>query len=114
MKRAKENNLFQFLKDFDLTSQAADFVKEHINFNINFQMPQRNLVGLGKVIGRVISLNQVLDITNNGFRKDLAEGGIAMLQQEISGLLAVFSFKNNEQLIDDYEENSSWLNFITA
>lgn len=114
MKRAKENNLFQFLKDFDLTSQAADFVKEHINFNINFQMPQRNLVGLGKVIGRVISLNQVLDITNNGFRKDLAEGGIAMLQQEISGLLAVFSFKNNEQLIDDYEENSLWLNFITA
>jgi len=44
----------------------------------------------------------------------LAEGGIGMLQQEISGLLAVFSFKNNEQLIDDYEENSSWLNFITA
>lgn len=114
MKRAKENNLFQFLAGFDLTSKAADFVKEQVNFAVNFQMPQRNLVGLGKIIGRVISMNQVLEIAEKGFPKDLVDGGIKMLQQEISGLMAVFSFKNDGQVIVDYEENSSWLNFVKA
>ena len=111
MKRAKENNLFQFLKKFDLTSKAAGFIKEYINFDINFQMPQRNLVGLGKIIGRVISMNQVLNIKEKGFRMDLADAGIIALQQEISGLMSVFSFKNDRQVIDNYEENSSWLKF---
>ncbi|MCE4565201.1 acyl-CoA/acyl-ACP dehydrogenase [Maribellus sp. CM-23] len=114
MKRAKENNLFQFLKGFDLTSKAAGFIKEQTNFNINFQMPQRNLVDLGKIVGRIISLNQVVELMGNGFRKDLAEGGISMLQQEIAGLLTVFSMKNETQVVQEYEENSSWLNFVTA
>jgi alkylation response protein AidB-like acyl-CoA dehydrogenase len=112
MKRAKENNLFHFLKSFDLTSKAAGFIKEQMNFNLDLNMPQRKLVELGKVIGRVISLNQVVEIANKGFRKDLAEGGITMLQQEISNLLATFSFKNNRQVVDGYEENSSWLSFV--
>ena len=111
MKRAKENNLFQFLKGFDLTSKAADFIKEQVNFDVNFQMPQRNLVEMGKIVGRIISLNQVIQIKDKGFRADLADGGIKMLQQEISGLMATFSFKNNRNVVDDYEENSSWLKF---
>lgn len=114
MKRAKENNLFHFLKSFDLTSKAAVFLKEQTNFNINFQMPQRNLVDLGKIMGRVISMNQVIDIMGKGFRKDLADGGINMLQQEITSLLAAFSMKNQSQVVAEYEENSSWLNFVTT
>jgi hypothetical protein len=77
-------------------------------------MPQRKLVEMGKIIGRVISLNQVLDVAGKGFRKDLAEGSITMLQQEISNLISNFSFKNNTRVVDEYEENSSWLNFVTA
>jgi alkylation response protein AidB-like acyl-CoA dehydrogenase len=114
MKRAKENNLFRFLKEFDLTTKASGFVKEQLNFNLDLNMPQRKLVELGKVIGRVISLNQVVEIANKGFRNDLAEGGITMLQQEISNLLATFSFNNNRQVVDEYEENSSWLNFVPS
>ncbi len=114
MKRAKENNLFQFLKSFDLTSKAAEFIKEQVNFDLNFQMPQRNLVELGKIVGRVISLNQVVQIKDKGFRADLAEGGIAMLQQEITTLISSFSFQNKRNVIDDYEEGSSWLNFALA
>jgi hypothetical protein len=114
MKRTKENNLFRFFKSFSLTSLAADSVKGQMNFNIDFQMPQRKLVEMGKIIGRVISLNQVLDVAGKGFRKDLAEGGKTMLEQEISNLISSFSFKNNTRVVEEYEENSSWLNFVTA
>lgn len=114
MKRAKEKNLLQFLKGFNLTSQATDFIKEQINFNIDFLMPQRKLVELGKVIGRIISMNQVLEIKNKGFRHDLAEGGIELLRQEISHLMTAFSYSEKRQVVDDYEDHSAWLNFVTA
>jgi alkylation response protein AidB-like acyl-CoA dehydrogenase len=112
MKRAKENNLYLFLKDFNLTCKAVEFIKELTNFNLDFQMQQRKLVEMGRVVGRIISLNQVLDLANKGFRKDLIDGGITMLQQDISKLIATFSFNNVTDVVEDYEENSSWLNFV--
>lgn len=114
MKRAKENNLFQFLKDFDLTSKAAEYVKVLTDFNLDFQMQQRKLVEMGRVVGRIISLNQVIDLANKGFRKDLVEGGITMLQQDISRLIANFSFNNKTEVVEGYNENSSWLSFVTV
>ena len=112
MKRAKENNLFRFLKGYDLTGHAADYVKELMNFNLDLQMPQRKMVEMGKVIGRVISMNQVLEMANKGFRKDLIEGGITMLQQDIAKLMAAFSFNNKSEVVEGYQENSNWIKFV--
>ena len=114
MKRFKENNLYQFLTEYDLTSKAAGYVKALTSFNLDFQISQRKLVELGRVVGRVISLNQVIELANKGYRKDLIEGGITMLQQDISVLMAAFSFSNKTDVIKDYHENSSWLNFLTV
>ena len=111
MKRAKENNLFQYLKEYDLTKHAIDYVKSLMNFNLNMEMSQRNSVELGKVIGRIISMNHVLELTQKGFREDLIEGAIAMLQEDISKLMAGFSFNNKNTVIEDYEENSKWIDF---
>lgn len=112
MKRAKESNLYQFLKNYDLSEKAADYIKEMTNFNIDFQMQQRKLVEMGRVMGRIISLNQLLDLAEKGFRKDLIDGGITMLQQDIFRLIANFSFNNKTEVIEGYHENSSWLSFV--
>jgi alkylation response protein AidB-like acyl-CoA dehydrogenase len=109
MKRARENNLFNFFKDFNLTSRAADYIREHVNFNLDFQMPQRKLVEMGKITGKIISMNQVLDMSGKGFRNDLIENSISILQQEISKLMAGFSSKNQALVVEEYEEDSSWL-----
>ncbi len=114
MKRAKESNLYQFLKNYDLSEKAAEYVKEMTNFHVNFQMQQRKLVEMGRVIGRIISLNQLLDLAEKGFRKDLIDGGITMLQQEIYRLVANFSFNNKTEVIEGYHENSAWLSFVKA
>jgi alkylation response protein AidB-like acyl-CoA dehydrogenase len=112
MKRVKENNLYRFLTEYDLTSKASEYVKELTSFDLDFQISQRKLVELGRVVGRVISLNQVIELANKGYRKDLIEGGIAMLQQDISKLMASFSFNNKTEAVEDYHEKSSWLNFV--
>lgn len=114
MKRAKENNLYQFLKTYDLTGKAADYVKKQLDFNLDFQIQQRKLVEMGKVVGRVISLNQVLDLSSKGFKKELIDSAVTVLQQDIAGLMSSFNFKNEKLVVDGYEENSSWLNFVSA
>lgn len=114
MKRAKENNLFQFLNGYDLSKKAANYVKGQMDFNLDLQMPQRKLVEMGKVIGRVITINQVIDLGDKGYRNDLISGAITMLQQDISKLMAAFNFNNKSEVIVDYRENSNWLNFVVA
>lgn len=37
-----------------------------------------------------------------------------MLQQDISRLISAFSFKNNSEVVEGYQENSSWLNFVNV
>ncbi|MGM0621891.1 MAG: acyl-CoA dehydrogenase family protein [Bacteroidota bacterium] len=114
MKRSKENNLFQFLKDFDLTSRASAYIRDLADFKLDFEMPQRKMVELGKITGRIIALNQVVDIVEQGFRKDIAENSINVLQQEISKLMAGLTVKSQPKVVEEYEENSSWLNFVAG
>jgi len=44
----------------------------------------------------------------------LIENGLAMLNQEIVSLMSSFKLQNRTQLIEDYQDNSSWLNFVQA
>lgn len=112
MKRAKEQNVSRFLKGYDLTGKAADYVKDLMSFNLDMEMSQRRTVDLGKVIGRIISLNQVLDLAEKGFRKDLTEGAITLLLQDISKLMAGFTFNAKTAVVNDYQENSDWFQFV--
>jgi hypothetical protein len=83
-----------------------------MNFNLDMQMPQRKLVEMGRIIGRVISINYVIQLSEKGFRKDLIDGSIVMLQQEISKLMASFSFNNKRVVVEGYQEDSDWFELI--
>ena len=111
MKRKKEFNLYKFLEDFDLTSKSAAYFKNEINFAIDINLPQRKLVDLGKVIGRIVSAGFVLDLGASGFKKDLIDNCITTLHQDISNLINSFNFKNEVKSIEYYKEGSSWLQF---
>ncbi len=109
MKRLKENNLFNFLKGSELTSRSSDQLKDLFNFNLNMELPQRKLVELGQAIGRVVSMDMVHRLADEGFRKDLIQSGINMLHQEIQQLMSTFRLQTNTLVVEDYHENSSWL-----
>ena len=110
MKTVKELNVLEFLKDHPLTLRSVDHLKELLNFNIDLQMPQRKLVELGKILSRIVSMDLVLKMGENGFRKDLIDGAVSMLHQEISHLMDAFSFKQNAMIVVDYEDDSLWAN----
>ncbi|MGY5353214.1 acyl-CoA dehydrogenase family protein [Wenyingzhuangia sp. IMCC45533] len=112
MKRKKITNLFDFLVQYDLTTKSADFFKEIINFNLNMELPQRKMVDLGKIIGRVVSANFVIDLGAKGFRNDLVSESINSLKHEVTAFVSSLTFQPNTQLITDYKSDSAWLNLV--
>ena len=111
MKHSKEFNLYQFLKNYHLTSQAVEQFNDMFNFEINLHMPQRKLVEMGSVISRLVAVDYVIKLGEKGFRTDMISNAITMLKQEISSQLTAYSFNNTVKVVSDYEENSSWLKF---
>ncbi len=112
MKRKKITNLFDFLNEYKLTEKSASFFKEIINFNLNMELPQRKMVDLGKIIGRVVSANFVIDLGDKGFRSDLVSESIVSLKHEVTAFVSSLTFQPNTQLVTEYKEDSSWLNLI--
>ena len=112
MKKAKENNLYQFLKHFHLTSQSSLSMKEILDFDLNMELSQRKMVELGQILGRIVSFEMVINMGNNGYRSDLIANALHFLKQEISALFQSFNFSNEIQVVEDYQEESNWMNFI--
>ena len=112
MKKTRESNLFQFLKNFNLTSKSASFLKDMLDFELDTNLSQRKMVELGQVLGRIVSFEMVINLGEKGFRSDLIDNGLAMLNQEIVSLMSSFKHQNQTKLVEDYQDNSSWLNFV--
>lgn len=91
MAKVKEFNLAAFLKEFHLSSRAIAYVKESTNFSIDLSLSQRKMVELGRILGRIISMDMVLVLQENGYLKEHIDGAIAVLRRQITGLLATFS-----------------------
>jgi len=112
MKKQKQLNLFDYLKDFKLTSEACQYFKKDLNFTINTSLSQRKLVDLGRILARIVCIGYVLQLQEKGFRKDLVDNCIITVQQELSALFNSFHFDNTVKVIEDYSEDSSWLKFV--
>lgn len=112
MKKAREGNLFRFLKGFNLTSKSASFLKDMLDFELDTNLPQRKMVELGQVVGRIVSFEMVINLGEKGFRSDLIDNGLSMLKQEIVSLMSAFKHQNETKLVEGYQDNSSWLNFV--
>jgi alkylation response protein AidB-like acyl-CoA dehydrogenase len=109
MKKAKQSNLYQFLKEFDLSSKASDYLKNILDFNIDTNVAQSKMVELGKILGRIMSSELVINLGEKGFNKELISNGINILNQEITTLMSGFKSEIQPILLENYQENGSWL-----
>src|SRR5690606_21258687 len=112
MKKQKESHLFDFLKEFNLTSEASSYFKNEINFTLDGSLTQRRMVDFGMIFGRIVCIGYVLELQHKGFRKDLVENCIKTVRHEVSSLVSSFRFDSNTTVVEDYTEESSWLKFV--
>ncbi|MEX0646933.1 MAG: acyl-CoA dehydrogenase family protein [Balneolaceae bacterium] len=113
MRKSKETNLYKFLKNYSLTSNAVEYFKDSLDFDVNFKMAQRKLVQLGRAIGRLVSIEMTIKLGENGFNSDMIANSIRVVRSEVQSLISSFTFSENPAIIDHYsEDDSSWLQFV--
>lgn len=108
MRRMKSTNLYDFLSEYKLTERSSEFFKDALNFEVDPKMPQRKLVDLGKVLGRMISLEFTLQLGEQGFNKDLVKNASAVMQEEVNAIMNVFKKGGNAEVVEDYASDSHW------
>ncbi len=113
MKRSKVTNMHAFLADHPLTQNVADRFGDLFKFDVDMQIPQRKLVELGQVLGRMITMGMVFNLGAKGFRSDLIANSLANMQQDIINLLSTYKFENATKAVESYlDSNSSWFDFV--
>lgn len=114
MRKLKNNNLHDFLSDFHLTERSAEYFKEHLNFELDAQMPQRKLVDLGKALGRIISMEFTLNLGDRGFNEELIQNAIKTLQEEVYAIMETYKHGGKADVVEDYQLDSSWFKLSTV
>ncbi len=109
MRQAKQRNLFQFLKGYKLTARASDVMKDLLHFSVELKLPQRKLVELGRVLGRIISMAFVLALGERGFRSDLIAQAMEVLRHDVARLLSAYRTPDAALVVEAYQEGSAWL-----
>lgn len=109
MRSMKIANLYAFLNDYSHTSKAAGYFRDVLNFDIDMRMPQRKMVELGRAVGRLISMHMTIELGEKGFNQAMISNSLMALQKEIRNLLTSHHFNQNPDVVEDYQESSSWM-----
>lgn len=114
MRKINVTNLKDFLTGYDLTSRAADRLRSSLDFDVDLKLAQRRLVQLGQALGRIVSMEMVIRLGDRGFRQDLIENSIQVLEADIRQLLGTFQLQAMTDVVEGYHENSAWQNAVRA
>ncbi len=114
MRRIKEKNLYTFLAEHDLTSRAVDYFTDTLDFEVDQSLPQRRLVELGRILGRVVTMELVIELGDRGFRSDLISNCLEVFKKEVDGRLTSYRRHEQTDVIDDYVEGSAWIDYVSA
>lgn len=112
MRRAKLTNLYEYLNQYELSSDSSKKLKEVFDFNIDYNLSQRKLVELGRALSRVFSMNFVIQMGENGFRSDLIQNALQHLSQEARNFVNSYQSKMNLDVITSYYDESSWEKYV--
>lgn len=111
MKKKKILNLSAYLSQNDSTKDAAKLFSDELNFSIDAPISQRKMIDLGKIIARIITVNDLVELNNSGFSQELTDTSVIMVKQEIVSLLASMHHHKNINSIEDICPKSDWMDF---
>ena len=112
MRRSKEHNLYQFLVGHNLTERAAGYFRQALDFEVSSKLPQRKHVELGKMLGRIISMDMTIRLGERGFHADLIANCLNVLREDVEATLSSFRKQRLADVVEDYLEDSAWLNYL--
>ena len=101
MRRLKETNLGTYLKSEPLTARAAELFGDTLSFDVDWKMPQRKLVELGRAISRIVSMEMTIELGERGFSADLIRNALDDARAEVRTLLETYSHSGLVGVVED-------------
>lgn len=112
MRKAREQNLLSYLKSYKLTERVSDMFKDSLNVNVDLQLSQRKLVDLGRAIGRMISMDFVVELGERGFRSDLVNNALETMRRDVERLMTSYRLAPTTTVVEEYQDESEWMRFV--
>lgn len=114
MRKLKEVNLYNFLKQYEFTQRSADYFEKTLNFEVDLKLAQRKMVDLGMALGKIVSLEFVLKLADRGFNSELITNAIEVLKTDVENLISNFKVEKETGIVDSYQDASAWLSYVKA
>ncbi|MDH6251566.1 alkylation response protein AidB-like acyl-CoA dehydrogenase [Chryseobacterium sp. H1D6B] len=111
MRKKKTENFGTYLAQDDKTREAVKLYNKELDFTINNPLSQRKMIDLGKIIARIITINDLLELNASGFDQELTDNSIQMVRHEIGVLLSSISHHQNLNALNDISDKSDWKAF---
>ena len=101
MRRLKQVDLGAFLRTEPLTARAASTFGDALSFDVDWQMPQRKLVDLGRAISRIVTMEMTIEMGERGFSADLVHNMLEETRAEVRSLLETYRSGGLTALVPD-------------
>lgn len=111
MKKIKETNLYNYLKQYHLTQKFVAETKSLFDFEINTTLSQRKMVELGQIISRMVSADLVVNAGETGFPAKLIKNALTVIRQDIEMMFSSFKNSSHPEVVESYSEQGEWLQF---
>lgn len=111
MKKKKLENFAEYLAINELTSNSVKLYAKELDFSINASLSQRKMIDLGKVLARVVTVNDLLELNNSGFSQSLTDNAVEVVRQDIVTLLSSMNHHQNLNRVEENNDHSDWMKF---
>ena len=101
MRRLKQVDLGAYLRAEPLTARAASTFGESLAFDIDWSMPQRKLVDLGKAISRIVTMEMTIELGERGYSAELVQNMLAETRAEVRSLLETYRSGGLTAVVED-------------
>jgi alkylation response protein AidB-like acyl-CoA dehydrogenase len=101
MRRVKETHLGRYLASEPLTARAATLLGDALAFELDWKMPQRKLVDLGRAISRIISMEMTIELGERGFAADLIANALDDTRTEVRSIVEGYRTGRLITLLED-------------
>jgi hypothetical protein len=108
LRAGPELSLADFLRRHKFTAKAAGRFSDLLDFKVEREPPQRNLVDLGKILARVVAGELLFDLEDSGYDATLTGNALEVLHLEVAGLAARRGGAKRVRIVEDYPGNGSW------
>ncbi len=101
MRRMKEADLGAYLRSEPLTARAAEMFGDLLSFDVDWSMPQRKLVDLGRAISRMVTMEMTIELGERGHPSELIHGMLEETRAEVRSLLDTYRHGGLTGLVED-------------